>query len=50
MYRLNDIAEKTGMSIEEAEAALKALVSEREALGLANDVMLVGDERIYPRQ
>lgn len=50
MYRLNDIAEKTGMSIEEAEAALKALVSEREALGLANDVMLVGDKRIYPRQ
>ncbi|MGR6034143.1 MAG: hypothetical protein ACU4EQ_07280 [Candidatus Nitrosoglobus sp.] len=50
MYRLNDIAEKTGASIEEAEATLKELMAEREALGLSNEVMLADDKRIHRRQ
>jgi hypothetical protein len=51
MYSLDDIARKTGVSIEEAEeTTLKELMAEREALGLSNEVMLADDKRIHRRQ
>lgn len=50
MYRLEDVAERLGVSPAEAEEAMHKMLAEREALGLSNDGIVKDAARIHRRQ
>jgi hypothetical protein len=50
MYRLDDIAERLGVPLEEAAEAMHTMLAEREALGLSNDGIVKDAARIHRRQ
>ena len=50
MYRLEDIAERLGVSPAEAEEAMHKMLAEREALGLSNAGIVTDAARIHRKQ
>jgi hypothetical protein len=50
MFRLDDIAERLGVSPAEAEEAMHKMLAEREALGLSNDGIVKDAALIHWRQ
>ncbi len=50
MYRLEDIAERLGVSPADAEEAMHKMLSEREALGLSNAGIVQDAALIHRRQ
>jgi hypothetical protein len=50
MFRLEDVAEQLGVSLEEAEEAMRKMLAEREALGLSNDGIVKDAALIHRRQ
>ena len=47
LYRLEDVAEKLELSLEEAEAVLNAFIAERETMGLSNKGVVVDSAQIH---
>ena len=50
MYRLEDIAERHGVSLAEAEETLHKMLAHREALGLSNAGIVTDAARIHSKQ
>jgi|GEM_PF-458634 len=50
MVRLEDIAERLGLSPEQAEEAMHKMLANREALGLSNDGLVVTDASVIHRK
>ncbi|MBK9312626.1 MAG: hypothetical protein IPN12_18305 [Rhodocyclaceae bacterium] len=50
MFRLEDIAERLGVSPAEAEEAMHKMLAEREALGLSNAGIVTDAARIHRKQ
>jgi hypothetical protein len=50
MFRLDDIAERLGVSPAEAEEAMHRMLAEREALGLSNAGIVTDSCRIHRKQ
>lgn len=50
MYRLEDIAEKLGVSLEEAQAQLDEMLAEMESLGIADADMMKDGAEIFLKQ
>jgi hypothetical protein len=50
MYRLDDIAERLGVSPAEAEEAMHRMLTEREALGLPNTGVVTDSTLIHRKQ
>jgi hypothetical protein len=50
MFRLEDIAERLGVSLAEAEEAMHRMLAEREALGLPNTGVVTNPALIHRKQ
>lgn len=50
MYSLNDMAEKMGISIDEAEKRLQAFMADRETIGLSNAGIVTDSTLIHRMQ